>query len=62
MLSLDEMYAAVGFGTITTAQVTAKLQDIYNKHYKKTTKLLKKLLNLRGDTITKELKSRVLTV
>lgn len=35
MLSLDEMYAAVGFGTITTAQVTAKLQDIYNKHYKK---------------------------
>ena len=29
------MYAAVGFGTITTMQVTAKLVDSYNKFYNK---------------------------
>ncbi|WP_308534044.1 bifunctional (p)ppGpp synthetase/guanosine-3',5'-bis(diphosphate) 3'-pyrophosphohydrolase [uncultured Peptoniphilus sp.] len=33
--TLDDLYAAVGFGTITLNQVIAKLQDIYNRFNKK---------------------------
>jgi len=35
ILSIDDMYAALGYGTITLNQVIAKLVDIYNKHNKK---------------------------
>ena len=47
MQTLDEMYAAVGFGTITTTQVTAKLSDIYNKHYKKDEKDVEEIVQSR---------------
>ena len=48
MLNLDEMYAAVGFGTITTAQVTAKLCDIYNKFYKKDEKDVEEIVKSKN--------------
>ena len=34
--TIDDMYAAVGFGTISVNQVTAKLVDIYKRTYKDT--------------------------
>lgn len=34
VLTLDDIYAAVGFGSITVKQVTTKLVDIYKKNHK----------------------------
>ncbi len=34
VLTLDDIYAAVGFGSITVKQVTAKLVDIYKRNHK----------------------------